>query len=318
MIAPYSPQALKFAIELLEKGDVVAFPTETVYGLGADASREEAVQKIFEVKGRPSFNPLIVHVLDMAWAQQIGKIPEQAYPLLERYWPGPLTIVVPLLSDAKIAPSVTAGLKTVGIRIPKHPLFRELLEAYGKPIAAPSANASNTLSCTMAEHVKESLGDKVSLILQDSSPCVHGLESTIVDFSSKTPTILRHGAIAQEEIQKYTGILADFSPRGKITSPGQLKRHYAPRTPLRLNALEGKPGEAFLNFGPSHPRESLNLSPTKNLEEAGAHLFQMLHALDKPEKFSAIAVAAIPQRGLGIAINDRLQRASVSIKEDRP
>jgi L-threonylcarbamoyladenylate synthase len=310
MMMPYNPDTLRAAIALLGKGEVVAFPTETVYGLGGDASNEEAVQKIFSIKGRPSFNPLIVHVLDLAWAQKIAIIPEIAYPLLARYWPGPLTIVVPLLPQASLAPSVTAGLKTVGLRVPKHPMFREILASYGKPIAAPSANASNTLSCTTAAHVEKSLRHKVPLILQEETPCQHGLESTIVDFSSSIPVILRQGAIAQEDIEKYVEILRPFSQTSEITSPGQMKRHYAPGIPLRLNALFPEDGEAFLNFGASHPQESLNLSPSSNLEEAGHNLFHMLHTLDDETKFSAIAVAPIPHDGLGSAINDRLQRAA--------
>jgi len=316
MMMPYNSDALQSAIALLEKGEVVAFPTETVYGLGADASNEQAVQKIFSIKGRPSFNPLIVHILDLSWAEQIAIIPESAHLLLEHYWPGPLTIVVPLLPQAPLAPSVTAGLKTVGLRVPKHPMFREILASYGKPIAAPSANASNTLSCTTANHVEKSLGHKVPLILQDEFPCQHGLESTIVDFSSPFPTILRHGAIAQEDIEKYVKILRSSSQTTGIKSPGQMKRHYAPRIPLRLNALFPEAGEAFLNFGPHHPKETLNLSPSSNLEEAGSNLFQKLHALDDETRFSGIAVAPIPSNGLGISINDRLQRAATSEEED--
>jgi L-threonylcarbamoyladenylate synthase len=317
MMISYGPDALKSAIALLAKGEVVAFPTETVYGLGADAGNEEAVQKIFSIKGRPSFNPLIVHVLDLSWANEIAIIPEAAYPLLEHYWPGPLTIVVPLLPHAPLAPSVTAGLKTVGLRIPKHPLFREILASYGKPIAAPSANASNTLSCTTAEHVEKSLGHKVPLILQGDAPCQHGLESTIVDFSSPLPTILRHGAIAQEEIEKYVEIVGPSSQETHIKSPGQMKRHYAPSIPLRLNALFPKAGEAFLNFGAYHPEETLNLSPSSNLEEAGHNLFHMLHTLDDGTRFSVIAVAPIPHDGLGSAINDRLQRAVTGEEEEK-
>ncbi len=303
------PQIIQ-AVALLAQGDVVAIPTETVYGLGADATNELAVQKIFKAKGRPSFNPLIVHVLNRQWAEKIGSIPPQAYPLLDQYWPGPLTIVVPLLPQTTVAPSVAAGLQTIGIRVPKHPLFRKLLEQYGKPIAAPSANASNTLSCTTAEDVAKSLGSKVSLILDDTFPCEYGLESTIVDFSSPIPRILRHGAISQEALQLLK------APEGPLKAPGQMKRHYAPHLPLRLNVTVPHPGEAFLNFGSACPQETLNLSPEGNPEEAGRNLFHMLHTLDNPVRFSGIAVAPIPNKELGVAINDRLQRAATT--EDTP
>jgi L-threonylcarbamoyladenylate synthase len=307
--------SLQTAVNLLRKGDIVAFPTETVYGLGADASNEQAVKKIFAAKGRPSFNPLIVHLLDISWAESIADIPHQAYPLIDHYWPGPLTIIAPLKKGAPIAPVVTAGLSTIGLRIPSHPIFRDLLSAYGKPIAAPSANTSNRLSCTTAEHVKKSLGNDIFTI-EDPVSCAHGLESTIVDFSTPTPTLLRHGVISLEAIQQCIGSVALSSAVKKIKAPGQLKRHYAPTLSIRLNVEAPLAGEAFLNFGPIHPKETLNLSKTGDLEEAASHLFKMLHLLDVPTAYKGIAVAPIPNIGIGQAINDRLTRAS-TLKEDK-
>lgn len=306
--------SVQTACGLLKKGEVIAFPTETVYGLGADASNDQAVQKIFSIKGRPSFNPLIVHLLDMSWLKDIANIPDHALPLINQYWPGPLTIVVPLKKGGPIAPSVTAGLSTIGLRVPSHPLFRDLLDTYGKPIAAPSANTSNMLSCTTATHVRKSLGDGL-FILEDQFPCAHGLESTIVDFSSPHPILLRHGAIAIDDIEDCVGPIMLSSATEKIKAPGQLKRHYAPLLPIRLNVQKPFKGEAFLNFGSLHPEETLNLSPSGHLDEAGAQLFKMLHLLDDPKKYKGIAVAPIPDVGLGQAINDRLIRAS-TLKED--
>lgn len=300
---------IKKAIDLLNTGDVIAFPTETVYGLGADASNEQAVQKIFTTKKRPGFNPLIVHLLDLSWADTIAYVPQEALPLVNNYWPGPLTIVVPLKEGAPIAPSVTAGLSTIGLRVPRHPLCRELLKGYGKPIAAPSANASNTLSCTTAAHVRKSLGQGI-YVLEDPASCECGLESTIIDFSTSTPTLLRYGALSLEAIQDYIPSIKLSTTVEKIKSPGQLKHHYAPTLPIRLNAEYPLEKEAFLNFGAPHPKETLNLSREGNLEEAGSNLFKMLHVLDDPNQFYAIAIAPIPNSGIGKAINDRLIRAA--------
>ena len=318
MIKSDNSTTIQEASALLKGGSIVAFPTETVYGLGADAENDSAVQKIFKIKGRPSFNPLIVHVPDIDQAQSIGSVPDVALPLLEKYWPGPLTIVVPRLSSAKISPSVTAGLETIALRVPQHPTFRRLLESYGKPIAAPSANASNKLSCTTAAHVATSLGNSVPLIIESGTACSHGLESTIIDFSVPIPTLLRHGALPLEMIQACIGPVSLSSNLEKIKAPGQLRRHYAPEIPVRLNAKGSNLGEAYLNFGSPHPEETLNLSPKGNLEEAANNLFHMLHTLDDMKKFTAIAVAPIPQEGLGIAINDRLNRASCTLEKDTP
>ena len=300
---------LQKAIDLLNAGDVVAFPTETVYGLGADASNEQAVQKIFTTKGRPHFNPLIVHLLDFSWATPIAHIPKEALPLIEDYWPGPLTIVVPLKENAPIASIVTGGLSTIGLRIPKHPVCRDLLRLYGKPIAAPSANTSNTLSCTTADHVRKSLGKDI-YVLEDPYSCECGLESTIIDFSTSKPTLLRYGALSLDVIQSCLGSIEISTTVQKIKAPGQLKRHYAPMLPIRLNVHNPLKGEAFLNFGTSHPKETLNLSKEGNLEEAGANLFKMLHFLDNPTQFHSIAIAPIPHTGIGKTINDRLTRAA--------
>lgn len=313
MIDSANIKTIETACTLLKEGNIVALPTETVYGLAADATNESAVQRIFQIKGRPTFNPLIVHVLTIEQTANIGEIPPSAMPLLEQFWPGPLTIVVPLKENHPLAPSVTAGLKTIALRMPAHPVFQEVLRAYGKPLAAPSANASNTLSCTRAEHVSKSLGNKIPLIIE-GNVCDHGLESTIVDFSTSTPTILRHGALSAEEL----GILTHTSNQDKIKAPGQLKRHYAPSIPLRLNVKTPRGGEAFLNFGTSHPQETLNLSPASDLKEAAQNLFQMLHQLDDPHQFTAIAVSPIPHEGIGVAINDRLNRGAQILEKDLP
>lgn len=316
MIKLESATVIQEASSLLKQGDVVAFPTETVYGLGADAHQESAICKIFSIKNRPSFNPLIVHVLDINQAETIGMIPKSAYPLLEHYWPGPLTIVVPKNPKASLAPSITAGLDTVALRVPAHPTFRRLLTIHQAPIAAPSANASNKLSCTTASHVLASLKSRAPLIIKSTTPCAHGLESTIIDFSTKQPTLLRHGALPLEIIENLLGPVVLGNHKKTIKAPGQLNKHYAPDLPLRLNASSPRAKEAYLNFGPPKAEETLNLSPNGDLEEAACNLFVMLHRLDIPEHYSGIAVAPIPLRGLGKAINDRLNRASY--KENTP
>ncbi len=309
MIVKADKAAIFEAARIIRAGGLVAFPTETVYGLGADATRGEAVARIFEAKGRPRFNPLIVHVADLEAARGLAAFNDEAVALARRFWPGPLSLVLPLSKNPqhRISELVTAGLDTVAIRIPAHPAARALLAAAAVPIAAPSANKSGRVSTTRAEHVEEDFGGAVDMIL-DGGAAEAGLESTIVALSPQ-PTLLRPGGIAREEIEAVLGCpLIDFR-QGKVQSPGQLLSHYAPRAPLRLNVAAALPGEALLGFGPLAPEAALNLSRTGDLREAAANLFAYLRALDAAQP-SGIAVMPIPGSGLGEAINDRLRRAS--------
>jgi len=313
MIVKADKAAIEQAAQIICAGGLAAFPTETVYGLGADAARGQAVARIFEAKGRPRFNPLIVHVADLEAALGLAVFCEEALALARHFWPGPLSLVLPLpaLPRFQISELVTAGLGAVAIRVPAHPVARELLMAAAVPIAAPSANKSGRMSPTQAEHVEADFGREVDMIL-DGGASDAGLESTIVTLAPQ-PTILRPGAIAREDIETVLGCrLMDFC-KGKVQSPGQLLSHYAPRASLRLNAVDALPGEALLGFGPLAPETALNLSPTGDLREAAANLFSYLRALDALEP-SAIAVMPIPEAGLGEAINDRLRRASAPRK----
>lgn len=303
------------AARLIREGELVAFPTETVYGLGGDATNERAVAKIFEAKGRPQFNPLISHVLHAGEARQLVQWSDVADKLAARFWPGPLTLVLPRAKGSPIALLATAGLDTAAIRAPGHPMAQALIRAAGRPIAAPSANRSGAVSPTRAEHVAESLGDRVQLIL-DGGPCEVGLESTVLDLTTAMPTLLRPGGATREAIEAVIGpvALSDAIPTGDTArkSPGQLDSHYAPARAVRLNATSVAGDEALLAFGPRPPagaRQLLNLSPEGNLTEAAANLFAHLRALDQPAN-ARIAVMPIPQTGLGLAINDRLRRAA--------
>lgn len=286
---------------ILSAGGLVAFPTETVYGLGADARDGQAVARIYAAKGRPDFNPLIVHVPDLETARRYGTFDADMLRLAQAFWPGPMTLVVPLAPDHGLSPLVTAGLDSVGLRVPAHPLAQQLLRAFGGPIAAPSANPSGRISPTTADHVLAGLGKRIDAVL-DGGACAVGLESTIV---GGTPlALLRPGGVAQEAIEAITGPLA--APMDQITAPGQLASHYAPRGSVRLNAQGAQPGEALLGFGPMPC--TLNLTETSDLIEAAANLFGHLHHLDSLGQ--PIAVAPIPETGLGRAINDRLRRAA--------
>lgn len=301
------------AAEFLRAGRLVAFPTETVYGLGADARNGRAVAGIFEAKGRPRFNPLIVHVADFEAAARLVDLPEAAVQLAQAFWPGPLTLVAPLRAGAGIADLVTAGLPTLAVRVPAHPLARALLEAFGGPVAAPSANPSGQVSPTTAQHVRQALGDRIAAIL-DGGACPVGLESTILGFDGGLPVLLRPGGLAVEAIEQAIGCEVRLNPGKAITSPGQLASHYAPGARLRLNAARPEPDEAWLGFGPDPTGitgPSLNLSPGGDLTEAAATLFAHLRALDAMlNQGGAIAVAPVPGHGLGRAINDRLARAA--------
>lgn len=303
------------AARLIREGELVAFPTETVYGLGGDATNERAVAKIFAAKGRPQFNPLISHVVDAGEARRLVQWNETADKLAARFWPGPLTLVLPRTKDSPIALLATAGLDTAAVRAPAHPLAQALIRAAGRPIAGPSANRSGSVSPTRAEHVAESLGNRVKMIL-DGGPCEVGLESTVLDLSTSTPTLLRPGGATREAIEAVIGpiALSNAIPSGDSArkSPGQLASHYAPARPVRLNAASVAADEALLAFGPQPPagaRQVLNLSTAGDLTEAAANLFAYLRALDQPGN-ARIAVMPIPQTGLGLAINDRLRRAA--------
>lgn len=310
VIRTATPDAIAEAAAILARGGLVAFPTETVYGLGADARNDRAVAAIFAAKSRPRFNPLIVHVRDLAAALRFVEMPAQARRLAEAFWPGALTLVLPRRADCQLSLLVSAGLDTVAIRVPDHPVAQAVLAASGAPIAAPSANASGEVSPTTAAHVQESLGEKVDLIL-DGGPTRLGLESTIIRFENGKPVLLRPGAIPRDAIETIAGAFASRKDSA-VTAPGQLESHYAPHARVRLNASDVQPGEALLAFGPSAPPGApilRNLSPRGDLVEAAANLFAMLRELDALGPQS-IAVMPIPDRGLGEAINDRLRRAA--------
>ena len=300
------------AVDLLRQGELVAFPTETVYGLAADATNDRAIAQVFAVKRRPEFNPLIVHIGSPDDAGSLAILDDRAELLAAALWPGPLTLVLPRTASCTISPLASAGLGTIAVRTPDHPVARTLLSAFGGPLVAPSANASGQLSPTAAKHVERSLGDNVRIIL-DGGPCRVGLESTVVGCFQNAVWLLRPGGIENEAIEDLVGVhLREALPGDSIRAPGQLQSHYAPNLPLRLNATTVAAGEALLAFGPRVPSGAAtvqNLSEVANLQEAAAHLFAMLHELDRPD-FDGIAVAPIPNTGLGIAINDRLRRAA--------
>jgi L-threonylcarbamoyladenylate synthase len=312
IVAP-TATAIEEAADRLRAGHLVAFPTETVYGLGADATNSAAVAAIFEAKGRPRFNPLIAHLADADAAGQYAELAGDAENLAAAFWPGPLTMVLPRRADGGISDLVTAGLDTVAIRVPSHPVARALLRRAGVPVAAPSANRSGHVSPTTAAHVAADLGSKVSMIL-DGGSTQHGIESTVVTLSDRAVTILRPGAItaAQLEIALGKAVARAFEGGERPQSPGQLESHYAPRAPVRLEATSVVPGEALLAFGPLPPATAgpaINLSARGDLIEAAANLFASLRALDQPN-VAAIAVMPIPEHGLGEAINDRLRRSA--------
>jgi L-threonylcarbamoyladenylate synthase len=300
------------AAALLRAGRLVAFPTETVYGLGGDATNDEAVAAIFAAKGRPRFNPLIVHLLKGEQAERLAIVDGRALRLMQRFWPGPLSLVLRRAPHCPISLLASAGLDTMALRVPSHPVAQELLRVARLPIAAPSANRSGRVSPTNADHVMIELQGRIAAVL-DGGTCPVGIESTVLDLSAGRATLLRPGAVTQEEIEAEIGPIEtsthdETAPR----SPGMMASHYAPSLPLRLEAKEVSPGEALLAFGGAVPEgaaETLNLSAKSDLAEAAAHLFAMLRALDRAD-FTGIAVMPIPERGLGRAINDRLKRAA--------
>ena len=305
---------IEHAARALRAGRLVAFPTETVYGLGAVATNDRAVAAIFAAKGRPRFNPLIVHVTDAAAARALVRWNDTAGRLAAHFWPGALTLVLPRAEGCPLSLLVSAGGDTVGLRAPAHPVAQALLEATVLPVAAPSANPAGRISPTTADHVEANLGDRIDLIL-DGGPCPVGIESTVLDVTGDPPRLLRPGGVTREALEAVVGPLAGPAPASdtdRPRAPGQLASHYAPARPLRLDATEVSADEALLAFGP-HPlpgaARTLNLSPSSDLVEAAANLFAMLRALDRPE-LRAIAVMPVPDRGLGEAICDRLRRAA--------
>ena len=309
-ILPFDAQGVQTAAGLLARGALVAMPTETVYGLAGDARDPRAVAAIYQAKGRPSFNPLIVHLPDAEAARRYGVLDGEALVLARAFWPGALTLVLPLRADAGIASLVTAGLETVAIRVPAHPAAAALLHAFGGPLAAPSANPSGRISPTTAAHVADAdsgLGGRIAAVL-DAGPCRVGVESTIVGWVDGTPALLRPGGIAREAIEAVLGRpLARFAADPHApNAPGQLSSHYAPRASLRLDATKARPGEVLIGYGPV--AGEMTLSATGDPAEAAARLFDLLRradALGRP-----IAVAPVPDAGLGAAINDRLRRAA--------
>ena len=296
-ILAFTDDAIAQAVRLILAGQPVAVPTETVYGLAADATNAQAVARIYEAKGRPAFNPLIVHVSDLSAAQRIGEFSDEALALAREHWPGPLSLVVPLRSDATIASLVTAGLPSVALRVPDHPAMQALLRASGRPLAAPSANASGSISPTRAEHVLRSLDGQIPLIIDDGAT-KRGIESTIVAATGGPLRLLRRGPIEVD---------ASLAGGASIEAPGQLASHYAPSKPLRLNARSAAQDEYLIGFGAIEGDS--NLSTRGDAVEAAARLFDLLHEADASPR-PRIAVAPVPDEGLGAAINDRLRRAA--------
>ena len=302
-----TPEGLARAAALLAAGELVAFPTETVYGLGGDARNGRAVAGIFAAKGRPAFNPLIVHVPDLDAARALAQVGPAAERLAAAFWPGPLTLVLPVRPEAGLSPLVTAGLPTVGVRVPAHPVAQAMLRAFGGPVAAPSANLSGRVSPTRAAHVMDGLSGRIGAVL-DGGACPVGVESTIVGLSGD-PTLLRPGGVPVEALEDC--LVAPLAAAGPgIVAPGQLASHYAPGAVVRLNVTAPRPGELWIGFGPETLAAELSLSPTGDLVEAAANLFHILRAADAQAAGRVIAVAPVPMRGLGLAINDRLARAA--------
>ncbi len=300
VVVPADAAGVARAVAVLAAGGIAALPTETVYGLAGDATDPAAVARIFAAKGRPGFNPLIVHVPDLAAAERLVEVGDPARALAARFWPGPLTLVLPARANNGIAAGVTAGLPTLAVRVPGHPVMQAVLHGLGRPLAAPSANASGTISPTTAAHVASSLGSAVPLIL-DGGATPNGLESTIVGVDGTAVTLLRPGAVPSELL------CITAAATGGIIAPGQLASHYAPRQPVRLNATDRRPGEFVIGFGPV--AGDLTLSPAGDLAAAAAALFAALHTA-QASGAAGIAVAPIPDAGLGAAINDRLRRAA--------
>ncbi len=297
--------------EIIKNGGLVSFPTETVYGLGASIFNPKAVAGIFEVKGRPSFNPLISHIAKIDDMREFVLVDDRALELAKAFWPGPLTFVLPRKDDNPSLDIVCAGLKTMTVRCPNHKVALELIEKAGVPIAAPSANRSQTISPTTAEAVYESLGDSVDMIL-DGGQCLVGVESTILDLTTSKAVLLRAGGVTKEEIEKVLNeevFVSDGNP-DKPTSPGQMLKHYAPSKKFRINAIKPMEDELYIGFGDEFDFGELNLSKSGDLREAASNLFSFMRMADKNSNYDRIAMAPIPNEGVGLAINDRIKRAS--------
>jgi L-threonylcarbamoyladenylate synthase len=307
---------IEIAIDVLKNKNIVAAPTDTVYGLFADATSDQAVQEIYKVKGRPTCNPLIIHVSDIEMAKNIAKFSDIAEKIANFFWiqnKRPLTIVLPNITNT-ISKLATAGLSTIALRCPNHEISQMLIKRIGRPLAAPSANTSMSISPTSAEMVRQDLEEKVQVIL-DGGACQIGIESTILDLTGQPFTILRPGGVLQEEIESFLGEAVLSSPQAYAETkkaPGMMKKHYSPSIPLRINAAFPMPHEAFIAFGKTDVAYDLNLSITGDLKEAGQNLFQFLKKLDKPGKYTGIAMMPIPNTDIGLAINDRLIRAASS------
>lgn len=322
MLTAITTQSLSDAAKALKAGELVSFPTETVYGLGADATNDEAVARIYQAKGRPSFNPLIAHVATLDHAKQIGQFDERALTLAEAFWPGALTIVTRLQPAHQISELVTAGLETIALRMPAPQNVRDLIARAGVPIAAPSANKSGKISPTLASHVQEELSDACAYIL-DGGACKAGLESTIIDCAHDRLRILRPGPVTAEMIAEiYPAYSEELVPNGEIindstpTAPGQLTSHYAPSKSVRLDVMQPREDEIYIGFGQMSHKADFNLSPSGDLTKAAARLFAILHSADKADGKS-IAVAPIDKDGIGAAIYDRLKRAAADRDADK-
>ena len=312
-IVAASPEAVEVAAGMLRDGELVAFPTETVYGLGADATNEDAVTAVYTIKGRPRSNPLIIHVSNMDDALEIAHFDKRADILAETFWPGPLTLILPRLPKCVVSNHACADLATVALRIPANDIALDLLRKSRRPIAGPSANASGRTSPTTARHVRQNLGNAISMVLDDG-PCQVGIESTVITLADERPLLLRPGGIPVEEIERLIGPISEPASNSDLTpnSPGRAVSHYAPSLPVRLDATSVDADEALLAFGPDVPEGAaitLNLSPSSDIDEAAANLYRMLLELDDPV-FTQIAVMALPNTGVGRAINDRLRRAA--------
>lgn len=306
IVMPAGPEAYSRASALLRTGKLVALPTETVYGLAGDAASDAAVTAIYAAKGRPSHNPLITHILKAEDAAKYANINPLSQKLMDQFWPGPLTIVLPR-KESPLAPRATAGLPSLALRNPDASWRDGLIKAgWAGPLVMPSANLSGHVSPTTAQHVFDDLGERIDLII-DGGPCEQGVESTVLRITDETAVLLRNGAIAQEVLESFTGHLADPDPDGPVASPGMLSRHYAPEAALRLNAKQARNGETLIGFGPGFSEPTLSASA--DLSEAARNLYRLLRDLDGPGQ--KLAIAPIPETGLGVAINDRLRRAAL-------
>jgi L-threonylcarbamoyladenylate synthase len=318
------PKGIEQAAIMLRQGELVAFPTETVYGLGADARSDIAVARIFAAKDRPAFNPLIVHVHDQSAAEIVALFDDRARHLAAAFWPGPLTLVLPLRPQSGISPLLTAGQTSVAIRIPRHPVAQALLRSFGGPVAAPSANLSGRISPTSADHVREGMSGRIAAVL-DSGSCPVGVESTIVSLTGE-PALLRPGGVPVEALEAVLGVPlpeGHAALAGPLAAPGMMASHYAPVALVRLNAVSARPGEVLIGFGEAAGDPALNLSARGDLAEAAARLFHILRLADAAMQGQAagskvIAVAPIPETGLGRAINDRLRRAAAPRMPSEP